>query len=76
MNKPVQKMMLSGQFLMILALEMTNPFLPLLIAHQSNTPVPSVVIYNTLSLILPMLANILLTQSGAWQLIDMAINPC
>ncbi|HBD7051743.1 TPA: legiobactin export MFS transporter LbtB [Legionella pneumophila] len=61
MNKPVQKMMLSGQFLMILALEMTNPFLPLLIAHQSNTPVPSVVIYNTLSLILPMLANILLT---------------
>lgn len=46
---------------MILALEMTNPFLPLLIAHQSNTPVPSVVIYNTLSLILPMLANILLT---------------
>ncbi|AMP90023.1 MFS transporter [Legionella pneumophila] len=61
MNKSVQKMMLAGQFLMILALEMTNPFLPLLIAQKSNTPIPSVVIYNMLSLILPMVANILLT---------------
>lgn len=53
--------MLFGQFLMILALEMTNPFLPLLISHQSNAPMQSAVVYNTLSLILPMVANILLT---------------
>lgn len=59
MIKP-QKIILYGQFFMILALEMTNPFLPLLIARQTDGAMQSAVFYNTLSLILPMIANILI----------------
>ncbi|MBL7478442.1 MFS transporter [Legionella bononiensis] len=59
MTKSVQGTILLGQFFMILALEMTNPFLPLLIASQSNAPMEHVVFYSTLCLLLPMIANIL-----------------
>jgi MFS transporter, DHA1 family, multidrug resistance protein len=54
-----ESIILYGQFFMILALEMTNPFLPLLIATQTDTAMQSAVFYSTLSLILPMIANIL-----------------
>ncbi len=60
MTKSLQRLLLCGQFLMILALEMTNPFLPLLIAAQSSVTKESVVFYSTLCLILPMVANILM----------------
>lgn len=52
---------------MILALEMTNPFLPLLIQSQTDANMHSAVFYNTLSLVLPMIANILL--SPFWGLV-------
>ncbi|CAM2927142.1 MFS transporter [Legionella worsleiensis] len=57
MNKSVQAVVLLGQFFMILALEMTNPFLPLLITAQSQAPGEQIVLYSTLCLLLPMLAN-------------------
>lgn len=60
MTKSIQRLILCGQFFMILALEMTNPFLPLLIAAQGTVPIDSVVFYSTLGLILPMVANLLI----------------
>ncbi|KGP63498.1 MFS transporter [Legionella norrlandica] len=60
MNRSIQKIILGSQFFMILALEMTNPFLPLLISNQVNITTHSIMVYTTLSLILPMIANILL----------------
>lgn len=60
MIKSTETIILYGQFFMILALEMTNPFLPLLISAQSDTAMQSAVFYSTLSLILPMIANILI----------------
>lgn len=59
MTKSVQSTLLLGQFFMILALEMTNPFLPLLITTQGHVAVDDRVFYSTLSFILPMMANIL-----------------
>ena len=61
MSKSLQSHLLLCQFLMILALEMTNPFLSLLIASQSEMTVQSAVFYSMLSLALPMLANIIMT---------------
>ncbi len=46
---------------MILALEMTNPFLSLLIASQDELSRQNAVFYSMLSLVLPMLANIIMT---------------
>ncbi len=46
---------------MILALEMTNPFLSLLIASQGEISMQSAVFYSMLSLVFPMLANIIMT---------------
>lgn len=60
MTKSIQGLILCGQFLMILALEMTNPFLPLLLAAQGNVPMESLIFYSTLGLILPMMANLLM----------------
>ncbi|AHE65912.1 MFS transporter [Legionella oakridgensis] len=59
MTKRLQRTILLSQFLMLLALEMTNPFLPLLITaiHHSTQ---AVVFYNTLALFLPMVANLLM----------------
>lgn len=61
MNNRLQTIILLSQFLIILALEMTNPFLPLLIASQANMSLPSTVMYTTLALALPMVANIIMT---------------
>ena len=61
MSKTLQFYVLISQFLMILALEMTNPFLSLLIASQNKIPLQSTVFYSMLSLVLPMLANIIMT---------------
>lgn len=58
MNKSL-KIVFCSQFFMILALEMTNPFLPLFIESQSYGVTQSAVFYNTLSLMLPMIANII-----------------
>ncbi|KTD57577.1 MFS transporter [Legionella shakespearei] len=65
MTKP-ETIILYGQFFMILALEMTNPFLPLLIASQTDATMQSAVFYSTLSLILPMIANILIAPIWGW----------
>ncbi len=46
-----------SQFLMLLALEMSNPFLPLFIAKQ-NLSLDKVAFYSALVFVLPMLANI------------------
>ncbi len=61
MPKLIQSIILVSQFFMILALEMTNPFLSLLIASQSEVPLQSAVFYSMLSFVLPMLANIIMT---------------
>ncbi|KTD64741.1 MFS transporter [Legionella spiritensis] len=60
MNNRLQTNILLSQFIMLLALEMTNPFLPLLIARQANMTMASTVLYSTLALALPMLANIIM----------------
>lgn len=45
---------------MLMALEMSNPFLPLLIANQPDISAQSAALLNALALALPMLANILM----------------
>lgn len=59
MDKRLQRIILASQFFMLLAMEMTNPFLPLLIASQSGS-LHSAVFYSTLALALPMGANIIM----------------
>ncbi|WP_454783900.1 MFS transporter [Legionella sp. WA2024007413] len=61
MPKSMQSLLLISQFFMILALEMTNPFLSLLIASQDELSRQNAVFYSMLSLVLPMLANIIMT---------------
>ncbi|WP_305033813.1 hypothetical protein [Legionella sp. km772] len=61
MSKSLQSFILISQFFMILALEMTNPFLSLLIASQKGALASNIVFYSMLSLVLPMLANIVMT---------------
>ncbi|MCE0724018.1 MFS transporter [Legionella resiliens] len=60
MPKSLQPLILVSQFFMILALEMTNPFLSLLIASHSEGALQEVVFYSMLSFVLPMLANIIM----------------
>lgn len=60
MPKSLQPLILISQFFMILALEMTNPFLSLLLASQSEVALQDVVFYSMLSFVLPMLANIIM----------------
>ncbi|PWY55639.1 MFS transporter [Legionella qingyii] len=61
MSKSIQSLLLISQFFMILALEMTNPFLSLLIASQNEIPLQSAAFYSMLSFVFPMLANIIMT---------------
>lgn len=60
MPKSLQPLLLTSQFFMILALEMTNPFLSLLIASQNEGSLQDAVFYSMLGFILPMLANIIM----------------
>jgi len=61
MSKSVQRLILLSQFAMMLALEMGNPYLPLLIAEQGDIPLASAAWYSALAFVLPMLANIVMT---------------
>ncbi|WP_133128677.1 MFS transporter [Legionella nagasakiensis] len=59
MTKRLQRTILLSQFFMLLALEMTNPFLPLLIATMHHST-QDAMLYSTLALFLPMVANLLM----------------
>ncbi|MGQ3888332.1 MFS transporter [Legionella sp. CNM-1927-20] len=59
MTKSLARTLFIIQFLMLLALEMGNPFLPLFIAHQ-NIPFDKAAFYSALAFTLPMIANILM----------------
>ncbi|MDX1837777.1 MFS transporter [Legionella taurinensis] len=59
MSKRLEWILLVSQFVMLLAMEMTNPFLPLLVASQSSS-LKAAVFYSTLALALPMVANIIM----------------
>ncbi|MCW8471877.1 MFS transporter [Fluoribacter gormanii] len=61
MAKSIQSLLLISQFFMILALEMTNPFLSLLIASQSDISTQDAIFYSMLSFVFPMFANIIMT---------------
>ena len=61
MTKSLQNLILCSQFFMMLALEMGNPYLPLLIAGQGDIPSSSVAWYSALAFVLPMIANIVMT---------------
>lgn len=61
MTKRIQLVLLASQFLMLLAVEMANPFLPLLIAKVTTARLNTAVFYTTLALALPMLATIIMS---------------
>lgn len=65
MDKRLQSTLLASQFVMLLAMEMTNPFLPLLMASHSDS-LHSAVFYSTLALTLPMAANIIMGPLWGW----------
>lgn len=60
MPRSIQWFLFLSQFFIILALEMTNPFLSLLIANQNEVVPQNAVFYSMLGLVLPMLAQILM----------------
>lgn len=60
MHRSIQWFIFLCQFFIILALEMTNPFLSLLIANQSEVLPQNAVFYSMLGLALPMIAQILM----------------
>ncbi|QDP71211.1 multidrug efflux MFS transporter [Legionella israelensis] len=60
MTKKIQTILLCSQFFILLALEMGNPFLPLLVHEQQNTGTLSPSIYSSILLALPMLMTILM----------------
>ncbi|WP_419419610.1 MFS transporter [Legionella sp. D16C41] len=59
MSKSLANILFISQLLMLLALEMGNPFLPLFIANQ-NIAIEKAALYSSLAFILPMAANILM----------------
>lgn len=61
MTKTTLRLILLCQFTMILALEMGNPFLPLLVKQQLPGLGSHLSFYAALALLLPMMANILMT---------------
>lgn len=67
MKQKTQLIILSSQFFILLALEMGNPFLPLLVQEQNNMPASSMALYSSLLLALPMLMSILMAP--LWGLI-------
>src|SRR3989338_9870034 len=60
-NKRVQWLVLTSQFIMLLALEMSNPFIPLLIQEQTGISANDVAMASALALMLPMLANVIMS---------------
>lgn len=61
MTKRTHLIILLSQFFMLLALEMTNPFLPLLIAELPGMTLNSALFYTTWALALPMAATIIMS---------------
>ncbi|STX30099.1 multidrug resistance efflux pump [Legionella beliardensis] len=59
MSKSLQRTLLFSQFLMLLALEMSNPFLPLFIASHGFSG-HTAILYSALAFILPMITNIIM----------------
>ncbi|CEK11998.1 MFS transporter [Legionella hackeliae] len=61
MNKSLQRLILVSQFIMLLALEMGNPFLPLFIANQTNISTDEAIWFNAMAFALPMIANMIMS---------------
>ncbi|QDQ39581.1 multidrug efflux MFS transporter [Legionella geestiana] len=60
MKASVMRCMLGGQFLMMLALEMGNTWMALMIAGLEDVPASQVVFWNMLALLLPMVASMVM----------------
>lgn len=60
MDKITNRALLSGQFMTLIALEMTNPFLPLYLSNTLNLSSNFVIWYSALSFALPMLSNLIM----------------
>lgn len=61
MNKRLQWLILTCQFIMLLALEMSNPFIPLLVQEQTGVADHDVTMASALALMLPMIANVIMS---------------